>query len=258
MIHPAQNLPVVSVSGRADVLAAVAALLGFHPASSLVLVCLTGRHHRIGPVVRVDLDEHTGQIPAEVTVRLLGYAARYADAVIVVTYSDNPPDTDDLTAGLTLVCPVKDVITAPNTRQDVPARLLAATVISGRAVLAGRAELARSVHHQQGLAPAPVLAELDTTTGRDALIARLLPDPDAVAVLVTAAQSVPDTDPRAADVCAALALLAYRHGNGALAQVAVDRALRTAPDHRLCHLLLAVMSCGMRPADLDALVTTQP
>ena len=79
-------------------------------------------------------------------------------------------------------------------------------------------------------------------------------DPDALAALITAAQGTPDTDPRVPELCAALAVIAYRHGSGALAQVAVDRALASDPDHRLAHLMLAVMAAGLPPADLDGLL----
>ncbi len=65
----------------------------------------------------------------------------------------------------------------------------------------------------------------------------MLPDPDAVAVLVTLAQATPDTDQRVPDVCAALAILAYRYGDGALARVAIDRSRRTDPDHFLTELI---------------------
>ena len=55
-------------------------------------------------------------------------------------------------------------------------------------------------------------------------------------------------------MCAALAVIAYRKGDGALAQVALDRALHSDPAHRLAHLMLAVMAAGMHPSDLDTLL----
>ena len=42
---------------------------------------------------------------------------------------------------------------------------------------------------------------------------------------------------------------------GVKSWVAIDRTFRTAPDHRLAHLMLAVMATGMPPADLDTLTT---
>jgi hypothetical protein len=185
-----------------------------------------------------------------------GRAVRRRGRRIIYTDHPNMLDLDVLRAAMDRVCPVLDVLAVRNTPHQISADLLAANACQGRAVLTSREQLARSVEHQHEMTPTPVLAELASITGRDALIARMLPDPDAVAALVTAAQATPDTDPRAADVCAALAVLAYRHGNGALAQVAIDRTLRTAPDHRLAHLMLAVMATGMPPADLDTLITT--
>ncbi len=259
MMHP-NNTSTISLSGVDGLLSAVPALLGFHPAESLVLLCLAGPRRRVGPVLRIDLPSTAGpavSMDAQTWASLASTAARYADEVAVIVYTDQPNtvDLDVLRAAMDRVCPVLDVIAVPNNPHQVSAELVAANACQGRAVLTSREQLARSVEHQQEMAPAPVLAELASITGRDALIARMLPDPDAVATLVTAAQSTPNTDPPAADVCAALAVLAYRHGNGALAQVAIDRTLRTAPDHRLAHLMLAVMATGMPPADLDTLTT---
>jgi hypothetical protein len=56
-----------------------------------------------------------------------------------------------------------------------------------------------------------------------------------------------------------LAVVAYRHGDGALAQVAVDRCLAAEPHHRLAHLLLAIMAAGLHPDELVTLSgTTKP
>jgi hypothetical protein len=54
-------------------------------------------------------------------------------------------------------------------------------------------------------------------------------------------------------LCAVLAVVAYRHGDGALAQVAVDRCLAAAPEYPLAHLMIAFMSAGVRPETLDRL-----
>jgi len=51
-----------------------------------------------------------------------------------------------------------------------------------------------------------------------------------------------------------LAMVAYRHGDGALAQLAVDRCLLAEPEHRLAHLMIAIMSAGIHPDQLDAIV----
>ena len=74
---------------------------------------------------------------------------------------------------------------------------------------------------------------------------------DAVAALVTLAQATPDTDPRVPDVCAALAILAYRYGDGALARVAIDRSRRLSPGHRLTDLVDQLVTIGVPPEALD-------
>ena len=53
--------------------------------------------------------------------------------------------------------------------------------------------------------------------------------------------------PLAPPLCSILAMVAYRHGDGALAQVAVDRCLETEPGNPLAHMLMAIMSAGLRP-----------
>jgi len=62
------------------------------------------------------------------------------------------------------------------------------------------------------------------------------------------------TDDLAPGICAVLAFVAYRHGDGALAQVSVDRCLAADPGNRLTHLLLATMAAGLPPDVLDRLL----
>jgi hypothetical protein len=61
--------------------------------------------------------------------------------------------------------------------------------------------------------------------------------------------------PLAPPLCSVLAMVAYRHGDGALAQVAVDRCLLAEPEHQLAHLMIAIMSAGIHPDELDAIVS---
>ena len=255
MMHPETT---VKLSGQTDAVGAVAAMLGFHPTDSIVVLCLTGPRRRVGPVIRVDLDH--GQIPAAMAEHLARHAAQHADEAMVVTFTDAEddaaPDTAELVAALNQVCSVLDVIDASNAPHAVPDALLAANVLHGRAVLPDRAALARSVEHTPTAHPADpaILAAMGTVTGRDRWLIDHSADPDAVPALVAAIQATRDTDPRTPDMCAALAVLAYRKGDGALAQVAVDRALRADPIHRMSHLMLAVMAAGLPPGDLDDLL----
>jgi hypothetical protein len=58
-------------------------------------------------------------------------------------------------------------------------------------------------------------------------------------------------DPRlVAAPASLLAFVAWRNGNGALADVAVARALEADPDHQLAHLMEAVLQSGMPPSVL--------
>ena len=89
---------------------------------------------------------------------------------------------------------------------------------------------------------------------RDGVIARGLfeLDRDWLAMLISCAGWT--TDDLAAGICAVLATVAYRHGDGGLAQVSVDRCLAAEPENRLVHLLVATMEAGLPPEALDRLL----
>ncbi len=59
-------------------------------------------------------------------------------------------------------------------------------------------------------------------------------------------------DPEAAEPAALLAVSALLRGDGALANVALDRADRAWPGHRLTQILRAVADTGIRPSELRA------
>ncbi len=251
--------PAMVIRGRDGLLSAVPALLGFHPTESAVLICVTGPTGRLGPVVRADLPVGGDLVAAAgVVAQLVGVTRRHADQVVVIVYTDHPGGVNldaisNTVEGLGVS--VGDVLCVSNAPRSVAVELLAANALLGRAVLPSRAELAQSVEYRPGvIAPDAVMSALRDVVGRDALIARLMPEPGAVAVLVTAAQGTPDTDSRAADLCAMLAVCAYRYGDGALAQAAVDRAVRCHPSHRLAHLMLSAMAAGIRPSELDVMI----
>jgi hypothetical protein len=87
---------------------------------------------------------------------------------------------------------------------------------------------------------------------RDAALARSDPSGPAGAVAETlwAALCRELPDPEAAEAAALLAASALMRGDGALANVALDRAERSWPGHRLAGLLRSVATLGMRPAQL--------
>jgi len=73
-----------------------------------------------------------------------------------------------------------------------------------------------------------------------------------LAMLISCATWTPDD--QAAGICAVLSAIAYRHGEGALAQVSADRCLLVEPENNLIHLLIATMSAGLPPDVLDGLL----
>ena len=68
-------------------------------------------------------------------------------------------------------------------------------------------------------------------------------------MLIACARWTPDAI--APPLCSVLAMVAYRHGDGALAQIAVDRCLAAEPGHPLAHLMIAIMSAGIHPEELE-------
>lgn len=101
---------------------------------------------------------------------------------------------------------------------------------------------------------AAMLAVLARTAAvRDLMIGAMLAEPRRpwVPMLIQSLTQVPAGD--SPDLSAMLAVMAYRAGDGALAQCAADRALEAAPRHRLAELMVAIMGAGMPPESLDDL-----
>lgn len=332
----------VRLSGPLALVGAVPVLLGFHPARSLVLLCVHGVRHRVGPALRIDLP-----IPADepaVATFLAAQAARHATAVMLVCYS---PAENEVApgravlphAGLVTACvreirdtgvPVIDAVLvrggaawsylhhpasapgAPLPSDDDPglAHLHAAAVGAGRAVLGDRDAISRTVAappdgeaavSEAAMADAfgrfaSVIADLDfkatVQVGCDLAHARLATAvtthvragarddavwADLIAVLtidlvrdaviswclertgdipvglfVELARWVGDDF--AVPVLAVLALVAYRSGDGALANVALERALGIDPGYRLAALTREFVVNGVHPTELDSLI----
>lgn len=62
--------------------------------------------------------------------------------------------------------------------------------------------------------------------------------------------------PRDADVCTLLGTVAALRGDGGLANVALDRALRSDPDHSLARLIRVAVDGQLPPADIRGLLTS--
>ena len=92
---------------------------------------------------------------------------------------------------------------------------------------------------------------LTDTSVRDTVMIRAVAEIDRpwLPMLIASATWTPDA--LAAPLCSVLAMVAYRHGDGALAQIAVDRCLAAEPRNSLAHLMIAIMSAGVRPEELE-------
>jgi Domain of unknown function (DUF4192) len=96
-----------------------------------------------------------------------------------------------------------------------------------------------------------LVIELNDVLVRDAVLARAVVQVDEpwLPLLIACATWTPDL--LAGELCSVLSVVAYRHGDGALAQLAVDRCLAVEPKHPLAQLMISVMSAGARPEDLE-------
>ncbi len=244
----------IQVSNPQQLMGTLAVMIGFHPEDSLVVAGLSGARRRLGPVARVDLQDMNAA-----GLRALGSAlAPHVDGVIAVIYGGRGEVTEaDLRRHLALR--VDDVLWAPNSHREVHAPVAEAAALRGRAVLRDRAALRASVEHRAGTGTEQTRRTVHQATAGIAARDRFLIDrmddaPVAVAELIAAAQSTTDTEPGTAHLCAALAMLAYRAGDGALGQVAVARALRIDPGHSLAQLAEQIMAAGLHPGELAAVV----
>ncbi len=100
------------------------------------------------------------------------------------------------------------------------------------------------------------LALVDPGIRDEALLRSAGPDAAAAEQLWTAlARETPD--PEAAEPAVLLAVAALLRGDGALANVALDRAEQAWPGHRLTGLVRSAAEAGMRPAQVRECVTPE-
>ncbi len=89
---------------------------------------------------------------------------------------------------------------------------------------------------------------------RDAALERCTGSRAAAAEQLWAALVRETPDPEAAEPAALLAVSALLRGDGALTNIALDRAERAWPGHRLTALLQAVVDAGLRPSQVRELL----
>jgi hypothetical protein len=322
----------MTLRGPTGLVAAVSALIGFHPQESLALICLRAPAV-IGPIARVDLDGDGHRAPQALAEQLTGYAVRFAAATAVVCFTEQrgrPALLDATVDALERAeVPVLDVLcvrdgmirhartaTLEQADRGVPVppdddpqvqALALLNAESGRVLLADRDALRASVAPPIGGALADARAAIvgvceeltripidaspiDTVLGRrarraltrarrqlrqagrvaaetaaelivlaqsipvrDSLIARTVSELDAdwVPTLISVVTRCPPEE--SAEICCVLAVAAYRYGDGALSQVAIDRCIAAEPRHRLAHLMMSTMAAGIPPDELAEL-----
>jgi hypothetical protein len=325
MTSPCSAPPVARFTSPAEIAAAIPLLTGFVPRESVVVVSLRAPRKRVGLTMRFDLpaEEYADVLADEVAGRLQHDGAI---AALVVVYTD-AGDVDGERAGQALVDAIEDTCTAPlaeallvrggrwwsylcSSEQCCPVggttvdgatspalELLAAeSTLKGRAVLASRDDLIRSIAPPELLAAVASGQRLDAAAeafvaGGDSAATRAAAvraagrlldsgagpvDPVAAAELAIALHATPVRDeiatwaldraddllalliqvaghvlpPYDAPACTLLAWVAYGQGDGALANVALDRALDTDPAYSMAVLLRQSIDAQIPPAEV--------
>jgi hypothetical protein len=270
----------IRLTSPADIVAAVPHLCGFVPTDSLVAIALQGK--RIALTMRFDL---AAEGLAEELVRRVRHVD--ATSTVLVLYSSSG-DWEPLVAGLRTRLDVVEALHVRDERWTsflcssasccpptgtpvVGSDLLAAvSAYEGRAVLRDRAELVRSLatptqplaldappaslaefRDQLGVPVGPCAAALvvalqDRRVRDEVALLALDHDEALLALLLELARrcSAPSDVP----VCTLIALVAWLRGDGALANVALDRALAGEPGCTMALLMRAGLDAQLPPS----------
>lgn len=183
---------------------------------------------------RAELERLVAPVPAEVLRRRERLLARAVDAVLQAGGGDGAPPLDPPLPG-------------PGDTQAGTAVVDAALAdtASGR------------LHLDDGRVLALAVALTDPLV-RDAALVRCATPGAERAEQLWAALTREMPDPEAAEPAALLAACAMLRGDGALAGIALDRAERAWPGHRLTGLLRAAWQAGMRPSQVRECLATVP
>src|SRR6516225_6514732 len=271
-------------------IAALPAVLGFVPENSLVLVSLGGGE--LGSVLRVDLSaglvDRVGHL-AEVA------AAAEPEAAIAVIVDDDgahcPGCNDEhrrLCTALTEALSQYDIELwaahvvdrvalggrwrcvdgcGSSGAVDDPSAspLAAAAVLDGRRLYPRRADLENAMAAAARVAGGQTLSDaelaelgcaLRDVQVRDTLYALAVGETagQAESLWALLARTLPQ--PWRVEALVLLAFSAYARGDGPLAGVSLEAALRCEPDHRMAGMLDTALQSGLRPEDIRELAVT--
>lgn len=325
------------MSSPSDIVAALPVMLGFHPAESLVVMCLRGPRRRNGLTMRIDLPdpEHYAAVADDLAHR----AERDGAATVVGVCYTAGQDVDGELPRRALIDALASALTRRGidwlelllvragrwysyvcTKECCPREgtaieatpngemlaLEARAALEGHAVLGSREELEASIRGPVAVREAVlrdsyqrigesfydevrvrgadhalertlelartayerfvggdhaladddairILVGLEDKFARDALLTWVLDGHPEELIIFLSALARCALDENAAPVCSALACVAYQVGNGALANVAVDRALLSEPDYSLARLINASLQAQIEPAEIRAM-----
>lgn len=318
---PVSSRPVARLTSPGDIVATVPTLCGFLPQNSVVVLSLRGPRKRLGLTVRLDLPPPgqvalVGEALADRVAQdgggaaaVVVFAARRAPVLVDAVTAACAARSIDVTEALHVAdarwssyactgpcCPVEGTAVPP-----VPGLVEAEQALDGRAVLASREELVRSLAPPAGPLAALATARLESAGQRwlaerqsagvaSARRSAVLGAEDALQVvagggtlandvaaefaialhdvlvrdevatwalersdaLLSLAEQIAGVvvPPHDAPVCTLLAWVAYARGDGARANVALDRALLTDPAYSLALLLRQALDGAVAPAQV--------
>lgn len=252
----------VRLSGDEGLLSAIPAILGFHPTDSVVIACMQGTRNRLGPIIRIDLTDVLSA-PIPLAVQMSGVMYRHADRAVLVFYGTDADPMRFAETLRTFGAPINGTLFVGNEPHHIDAALHAETVALGNVVQPTRECLRTRVEFDEKSSDevdAVLASAMRDYASRDRFLATHMADarPALEQVLamcrLTRDSKEDDSSMVLANMCAVAGLLAYRCGDGALAQVCLDRSLRVDPAHNLARMVIQVISVGIPPAELDHLM----
>jgi hypothetical protein len=261
--------PAVSISTPDGLLSVIPVVLGFHPTDSVVLACMKRGTNQIGPIARFELSDYLAT-PIDLAEQMAFSLVKHADQCVLIFYG---ADADPAGfAGLLAAYGMKviDTVFTSNEPHKVHPGLHAESIGMGKVIADSREDLRALVEFNDcpgALPDMTILASMFDAFLRDAyLAANVANAKEVLPHVLETCRRVDDPLPTAsparagvvANLCAAAAVLAYRTGDGTLAQVCLDRCFRVNGEHRLGHLLMTLMSIAIQPEELDALVQGPP
>lgn len=253
-----------TVRSMDDISSAIAIALGFHPQDSLVFIALINRDGKtfFGPMARVDTVDFFNQ-DFDLPDTLATFFKREAtEGIIIAVYGDSDRVDQLAEFAANASIPLAGMVLMDNNPTELSPEGHAIAVFHGGVISNTREERCRLVeYHDSAIRPDDLDALLDAMSepgSRDKTMRAMLADyQTTLPTLLNACRAVRDDEREPytiASLLAVTAILAYRKGDGALANACLERVFCVDSRHNLARLLAIAIATGLRPAELDDLV----